>query len=189
MSAIRWVDPRDGVEVELVEPDGRLVSCAGCRYCGADPCPNTMPIVGAPRCGDSIWRPVAAPATTAAPAMHRSDAPAPTVEQIMAAIDGCEASRDEIREMLTAALVAAGAAGAPAPDSYRINSDRTAAVALDTTWRTDMDRCPHGVKVLLLVRDGCAVIGEYRGEAWFAAWHPLPRRGAAGAGAGEWGER
>lgn len=112
MSAIRWVDPRDGVEVELVEPDGRLVSCAGCRYCGADPCPNTMPIVGAPRCGDSIWRPVAAPATTAAPAMHRSDAPAPTVEQIMAAIDGCEASRDEIREMLTAALVAAGEDGA-----------------------------------------------------------------------------
>lgn len=50
MSTIRWSDPRngvevhalrplrfdDGVEVELVEPDGRLVSCAGCRYCGAE---------------------------------------------------------------------------------------------------------------------------------------------------------
>lgn len=107
MSTIRWIDPRDGVEVELVEPDGRLVSCAGCRYCGADPCPNT--IVGAPRCGDSIWRPVAALDT---PALHRPNAPAPTVEQIMAAIDGCGASRDEIREMLTAALVAAGEDGA-----------------------------------------------------------------------------
>lgn len=139
MSAIRWVDPRDGVEVELVEPDGRLVSCAGCRYCGADPCPNTMPIVGAPSCGDSIWRPVAAPAPAAA-----------------------------------------------APDGYRVNADHTAAVSTDTTWRSDMDRCPRGVRVLLLARDGCAVIGEYRGEAGFAAWHPMPRRGAA---AGEGGER
>lgn len=138
MSTIRWIDPRDGVEVELVEPDGRLVSCAGCRYCGADPCPNT--IVGAPRCGDSIWRPVAAPAP---------------------------------------------AAGAQEPDSYRINADRTAAVALDTTWRSDMDRCPRGVRVLLLVADGLPVIGEYRGESHFTDWHPMPRRGAA---AGEGGE-
>lgn len=86
--------------------------------------------------------------------------------------------------------VAAPAAGAGAaggePDSYRINADRTAAVALDTTWRTDMDRCPRGVRVLLLVRGGCAVIGEYRGETGYEAWHPLPRRGA---GAGEGGAR
>ncbi len=186
MRAIRWVDPRDGVEVELLG----ATDCAGCRYEDSARCPGSR-AVGGPDCGaHGIWRPVAAPATTAAPAMHRPDAPAPTVEQIMAAIDGCEASRDEIREMLAAAIVAApapaagaaGAAGAPEPDSYRINADRTAAVALDTTWRSDMDRCPRGVRVLLLVRDGCAVIGEYRGEAGYEAWHPLPRRGAAGEG-------
>ncbi len=80
------------------------------------------------------------------------------------------------------AAAPAPAAGAAEPGGYRVNSDRTAAVALDMTWRNDMDRCPRGVRVLLLVRDGCAVIGEYRGEAGFEAWHPLPRRGAAGEG-------
>ena len=183
MSTIRWVDPRDGVEVELVATFG----CRGCRYIN-ETCPQNRdePSEAGPGCGQGSWHPVAAPATTAAPAMHRPDAPAPTVEQIMAAIDGCEASRDEIREMLTAALVAApalagaAAAGAAEHDGYRINADRTAAVALDTTWRADMDRCPRGVKVLLLVRDGCAVIGEYRGEAGFEAWHPLPKRATNG---------
>lgn len=106
MSTIRWVDPRDGEQVELVSaPD-----CTGCRYYAETECPHDSE--GVPYCSGGIWRPVAAPATTAAPAMHRPDAPAPTVEQIMAAIDGCEASRDEIREMLTAALVAAGEDGA-----------------------------------------------------------------------------
>lgn len=36
--------------------------------------------------------------------MHKPDAHAPTVEQIISAIDGCEASRDEIRDMISAAL-------------------------------------------------------------------------------------
>ena len=106
MSAIRWIDPRDGVEVELVPGFG----CTGCRYDREAWCPHFGE--SGPDCGQHIWRPVAAPATTAAPALHRPDAPAPTVEQIMAAIGGCEASRDEIREMLTAALVAAGEDGA-----------------------------------------------------------------------------
>lgn len=139
MSTIRWIDPRDGVEVELVEhAHASLTGCTGCRYEDIE-CPHHGH--GGPSCGwAAVWRPVAAPAP---------------------------------------------AAGAQEPDSYRINADRTAAVALDTTWRSDMDRCPRGVRVLLLVADGLPVIGEYRGESHFTDWHPMPRRGAA---AGEGGE-
>jgi hypothetical protein len=138
MSTIRWIDPRDGVEVELAKhASGSLKGCTGCRYEDIE-CPHHGH--GGPSCGwAAVWRPVAAPAPAAG---------------------------------------AAGAAGAQEPDGYRVNADRTAAVSTDTTWRSDMDRCPRGVRVLLLVRDGCAVIGEYRGEVGFEAWHPLPRRGA-----------
>jgi hypothetical protein len=40
-------------------------------------------------------------------AMHKQDSPAPTLEHIMSAIAGAEASRDELREMIAAAFAEA----------------------------------------------------------------------------------
>ena len=37
-------------------------------------------------------------------AMHKPDAPTPTLDQIMSAIVGLEASQDELREMIAAAI-------------------------------------------------------------------------------------
>jgi hypothetical protein len=45
-------------------------------------------------------------------AMHKQDAPAPTIEHIMSAISGLEASQDEPREMITAAIAEARRDGA-----------------------------------------------------------------------------
>jgi hypothetical protein len=45
-------------------------------------------------------------------AMHKRDSPAPTLEHIMSAIAGAEASRDELREMIAAAFAAARREGA-----------------------------------------------------------------------------
>lgn len=142
MSTIRWTDPRDGVEVELVGTEG----CAGCRYEDTGQCPDSRK-AGGPDCGPfGSWRPVA---TTAG---------APVDVESLGLRPGVPLQRD----------------------GYRINADRTAAVAVDTTWRSDMNRCPRGVRVLLLVRDGLPVIGEYRGEDGFEAWHPMPKRATTG---------
>jgi hypothetical protein len=45
-------------------------------------------------------------------AMHKQDAPAPTIEHIMSAISGLEASQDELREMISSAIADARREGA-----------------------------------------------------------------------------
>ncbi len=56
MSVIRWIDPRNGVEMELVHESG----CAGCSYQYTF-CPDERADLSeaAPPCGDRVWRPVA----------------------------------------------------------------------------------------------------------------------------------
>lgn len=60
--------------------------------------------------------------------------------------------------------------------NHTFNADRTAAVAVDYTWLYDMNACPRGVLVQLLVRNGCAVHGRYTGQPHFEAWAPMPKR-------------
>jgi hypothetical protein len=44
-------------------------------------------------------------------------------------------------------------------------------------WRKPEDeRPPRGVKLLILTSGGVAVIGDWRDNAGFVAWSPLPKR-------------
>lgn len=58
--------------------------------------------------------------------------------------------------------------------NYRINHDRSAAVAHDTHYRP-MHTCPIATKVILLGAGGVATIGQYNGrDTFWQGWHPLP---------------
>lgn len=59
---------------------------------------------------------------------------------------------------------------------YKLNSTQDVAVANGVFWEEDMSTCPRGAKVQLLSIYGVAVYGVYRGEKFWAAWAPLPRR-------------
>jgi hypothetical protein len=58
--------------------------------------------------------------------------------------------------------------------NFRINTDKTAAVASDTYW-LPMDCCPKGVKLLALSTHGVARIDIFSGQRDIVAWFPLPR--------------
>ena len=58
--------------------------------------------------------------------------------------------------------------------TYRINTDKTVAVATDTYW-LPMDCCPKGVKLLALSNHGVARIDIYSGQRDIVSWFPLPR--------------
>lgn len=61
-------------------------------------------------------------------------------------------------------------------ESYRISSDRVAAVSTESTF-LPMDSCPISRKVILLGAGGVATVGQYDGrETFWQGWHPLPRR-------------
>lgn len=60
--------------------------------------------------------------------------------------------------------------------AFKLNTERTVAVALDTYFNEDMTACPRGTKLQLLSIGGIAVYGEYRGEAFWTGWAPVPRR-------------
>lgn len=60
--------------------------------------------------------------------------------------------------------------------NYKLNSEGSAAVALDYYWQP-MHTCPRGVKVQLLNEGGVAVYGQYKvGEDLWQGWAPMPRK-------------
>ena len=63
---------------------------------------------------------------------------------------------------------------------YKLDSTRTAVVAIDYYWLPIDENTPTGVKVLLLGRSGVATMGHYEhrpGETQFwEYWAPLPRQ-------------
>lgn len=63
-----------------------------------------------------------------------------------------------------------------ASSDFRLNSTQDVAVATGVFWDEDMAKCPSGAKVQLLSIHGVAVYGNYRGEKFWSAWAPLPRR-------------
>ena len=62
------------------------------------------------------------------------------------------------------------------PCNFKLNGDRTTAVATDYFWNEDMQACPRGVKVQLLGLGGVAVYGTYSGSDFWTAWAPCPKR-------------
>ena len=58
--------------------------------------------------------------------------------------------------------------------AYKINTDRTAAVCINTQWLPIDSKTPRGVKVLLLTSHGVAIIG-YHPTTGTVGWHPLPQ--------------
>jgi hypothetical protein len=58
---------------------------------------------------------------------------------------------------------------------WHFNNDHTVAVS-DTQHFHPMQTCPHKVKVLLLTQGGTATLGQYRGEAGFIGWFPIPQK-------------
>ncbi len=63
-------------------------------------------------------------------------------------------------------------------NTHTINTDHTAAVALDYYWLPIDADTPRGVKIQLLTRGGVAVYGHYT-EAQsehFTDWAPMPKR-------------
>lgn len=60
--------------------------------------------------------------------------------------------------------------------TYTLNSDRSAAVAIDYVWQP-MSMCPAGSRILGLSEQGVARVDIYNGKAGdLIAWAPLPRR-------------
>lgn len=60
--------------------------------------------------------------------------------------------------------------------TYRLNTDKSAAVAIDYVWQP-MTLCPRGCRILGLSKLGVARVDEYTGKATdLVAWAPLPRR-------------
>lgn len=60
--------------------------------------------------------------------------------------------------------------------TYRLNSEKSVAVANNYRLIKDMTSCPRGVKVLLLGAGGALTISQFAGEAFWQQWAPLPRR-------------
>ena len=64
--------------------------------------------------------------------------------------------------------------------NYKLNSDKTVAVATDTTgqfWIPTGTDTPRGVKLQLLGKGGVAQYGQWDGKNEFwTHWAPLPRR-------------
>jgi hypothetical protein len=58
--------------------------------------------------------------------------------------------------------------------TYRINSDKSAAVSTDQFFRP-MSCCPKGVKVIALSKHGVARIDIYSGQDDLVGWFPMPR--------------
>ena len=62
-------------------------------------------------------------------------------------------------------------------ERYKLNSDKSVAVATDYYWNDDMKQCPRGVRVQLLGAGGVAQYGHYDGKNTFwTSWAPLPKR-------------
>ncbi len=58
---------------------------------------------------------------------------------------------------------------------YKLNTERSVAVATEVFWNKDMSTCPRGVKVQLLGSGGVGVYSNYGGDPFWIGWAPLPR--------------
>lgn len=58
---------------------------------------------------------------------------------------------------------------------YRLNSDKSVAVAEDYFLRPVGEDTPRGVKLLLLGAGGVLTIGQWSRDPFFTHWAPLPR--------------
>lgn len=61
--------------------------------------------------------------------------------------------------------------------NYKLNTDKTAAVATDTFWQLIDSDTPTGVKMLLINKHfGVAIVSTYCGDRLqWTHWHPLPK--------------
>jgi hypothetical protein len=61
--------------------------------------------------------------------------------------------------------------------TVRVNNERVATAAV-SEWIYDMDAAPLGVKMLLLTKNGIAVLGHVSSDtkSGYMAWAALPRR-------------
>jgi len=69
--------------------------------------------------------------------------------------------------------------------THKLNSDNTVAVATEVYWE-DIATCPRGAKVQLLTIGGVAIYGNYKGEAFYTAWAPVPRKRVEGKKLSGW---
>lgn len=67
---------------------------------------------------------------------------------------------------------------APAVETrdFKVNTTKGVVVANDNYWRKIDHETPRGNKVQLLGIGGVAVYGQYKGDAFWTHWCPLPRR-------------
>lgn len=61
--------------------------------------------------------------------------------------------------------------------NYKLNTDKTAAVATDTFWQPITKDTPTGVKMLLINKHfGVAIVSTYIGQhLQWTHWAPLPK--------------
>ena len=61
--------------------------------------------------------------------------------------------------------------------TFKLNTDKSVAVATDYYWEPVDKTTPRGVKLQLLTVGGVAIYGTYNGrEKFFTHWAPLPKR-------------
>lgn len=64
----------------------------------------------------------------------------------------------------------------PEPDTYKLNSEKTVAVATETRCSKDMASCPRGVKCYLVGEGGVGHLAIYDGDPFWIEWAPVPGR-------------
>lgn len=64
----------------------------------------------------------------------------------------------------------------PREETYRLNSDKSVAVATDYYTNPDMSQCPRGVKLILIGKGGVGTIAIYDGDPFWIEWAPMPKR-------------
>lgn len=62
-------------------------------------------------------------------------------------------------------------------ETYRLNRDKSVAVATDYYTNPDMSQCPRGVKLILIGKGGVGTIAIYDGDPFWIEWAPMPKRG------------
>lgn len=63
-----------------------------------------------------------------------------------------------------------------ADTGFKLNGDKTVAVATDTYWIPIDKDTPRGVKLQLLGAGGVATYGVYNGDRFWTDWCPVPKR-------------
>jgi len=62
------------------------------------------------------------------------------------------------------------------PMTFKLNKDKSVAVAVDYYWQPIDENTPRGVKIQMLGAGGVAAYGQWNGKKDFwTHWAPLPR--------------